>query len=119
MADEQHDREWFDVGTVAAFLGVTKRAWHASWKRHVPPAALRPGGRGKPTLVHGPSLVKALLERAVAAERERHGDDALLVGADSPSLDRLRRARAQLAELDLAERRKVLLNVVAMERGLN
>jgi hypothetical protein len=41
------------------------------------------------------------------------GDDPLLSGADSPSLETYRKARAALAELDLAERRGRLVDVDA------
>ena len=40
-----------------------------------------------------------------------NGDDPLLAGGDSPNLERYRAAKAQLAEMDAAERQGQLVNV--------
>lgn len=46
-------------------------------------------------------------------------DDPLLGSGDSPGLERYRMAKAQLAEMDLAEREKVTLSADAVHDGLN
>lgn len=45
-------------------------------------------------------------------------DDPLLSGADSPALERYRQARADLAEIEVAQRRRVLLVADDMQHGL-
>ncbi len=45
-------------------------------------------------------------------------DDPLLAGSSSPALDRYRNARAELAELELAERKGSTLNAEASELEL-
>jgi len=41
--------------------------------------------------------------------RAAAGDDPLMVGSDSPGLERYRQARAEIAEFDAAERRGIML----------
>ncbi len=60
-----------------------------------------------------------LAEHAAAlAMARREEGDALLVGPSSPAMERYRLARAQLAELELQERRGSLLSRAGAHRGM-
>lgn len=56
--------------------------------------------------------------RAGPAPADPNSDDPLLNAGDSVGLERYRMAKAQLAELDLAEREKVMLSAEAVHDGL-
>lgn len=75
----------------------------------------------KPT-ISLPAMAKALHD-LLAAHGSRllagGGDDALMqAGGDSPSLERWRASRADLAELDLAERQGELVKIADLEPQL-
>ena len=57
-------------------------------------------------------------KRAGPAPVDPNSDDPLLNSGDSIGLERYRMAKAQLAEMDLAEREKVMLNAEAVHDGL-
>ena len=66
-----------------------------------------------------PHAVKAIVDALLEAEREKFADaggDPLLAGGDSPGLERYRLAKAELAELDVAERQKQVVNVKDVEQ---
>lgn len=120
-AERSPDESWFPLAVVCRMLRVSRQNFHGSWKRHVPPAAMRSGGKGRETLIDTRAFIDSLMQFSAEREREKFGDDALLVGGgdgSSPSLQRLRIARAKLAELDLAERRGELVHVQTMQQGV-
>lgn len=112
-------RGWFTVEQVSEFLDISRQSFHGHYRKHVPESAMRCDGKGRPTWVHGRTLHDALVAVAREQERERFGDDGLLIGEGSPSLERLRAARAKMVELDLRERQGQLLDVQAMNKALN
>lgn len=57
-------------------------------------------------------------KRSGPAPTSPNSDDPLLNAGDSVGLERYRMAKAQLAELDLAEREKVMLSADAVHDGL-
>jgi DNA-binding XRE family transcriptional regulator len=54
---------------------------------------------------------RELVKWALARERANATDDPLLTGGDSPNLERYRKAKAELAEMDAAERRGQIVSV--------
>jgi hypothetical protein len=104
MANE--NRGWLRVGQCAEAMGVSPQAFEKSYRGLLPADATK--GKGTATRIHFRSLIDALIAREVSKVREAlgAGDDALVYGGgDSPNLERLRAAKAKLAEMDLEERK--------------
>lgn len=99
---------------LAAMFGVNAQQFDRKYRPHIPDRHIVAAGTGRRALFH-PQAVRAICDSLVAEERGRlqmANDDALLLGGDeenSPALERLRLAKAQIAELELAEKRGHLI----------
>lgn len=97
---------------VAAFFGVSPDT-AKQWKRRG-----MPGGKGRYPLRE---IARWLRESGPWKPHARPTVDAdpMLAGPESPALERYREARAKLAELDLAERTKTLVDMAEMHEWLS
>ena len=109
---------WFSRRDAAVLVGVSVDVLD----KRIRPALSGDAERraGKRLELHLPSVVAAMVEEAEGASRPRTEEEMLLSGegGDSPSLERLRRAKAELAELDLAERKKSVITRSAVLEAL-
>jgi hypothetical protein len=91
---------WVSRAAVAEMFDVTTAHVDKNLRRFIPPDKVKSiGGR---TYLHG----RSLLEGWAAAQR---ADDVLLSGDDSPSMERWRSARADLAEMERDAQRRNLI----------
>lgn len=97
---------WFSRRDAAVLVGVSTDVLDKRLRPELPQDAERRIGRL--VELHLPSLVAVMVAAAESEARPKTEDELLLSGegGDSPSLERLRRAKAELAEIDLAERKK-------------
>lgn len=95
---------WFSRQDCARFVGMKPDNLDKQYRGLLPDDAVEK--RGNVIFYHTPTLLELVIEKR--GGQSRLDDDALLSGegGDSPSLERLRRAKAEIAELDLAERKK-------------
>ncbi len=110
MSNSASDRGWFSTGVMCEILGVGRSALSETWTRTAPPSAIR-RNPGRPTLYHAAEIIRHRIDRTATEAAERAGADPDMAGADSPALEQYRAAKARLAELDLAQRRRELLPV--------
>lgn len=95
---------WTTVADAARWLDITVQAVHQSY---IPMLAADDIDRAsKPMRLRTAALI------ALAADRQTTGQhlDAALLAGDSPALERYRLARAQIAELELAQRKNDLID---------
>jgi hypothetical protein len=105
---------------MAALWGVTPNHFDRQYRVHIPTALTRtkPGSRLKQ---FESAAVRAIHDALLAQEQERlrlNDDEALLLegGGNDPAMHRLRLAKAQLAELDLQQRRNQVIEIDVAER---
>lgn len=118
-----HAEEWATQGRLAVLLGVSSQHFRAEYRGLVPGEAVRSRGPGKAVEIHGPTLFAAIQAKAAAVALKAvqpapDADPLLSPGSDSPQLERYRAAKADLAELDLAQRKGALVDVVLMNQQL-
>lgn len=121
---------WWSTADVLDILGgISDAAWRKSWRpllREDDPSEVRIGGGKRLSWYRVRALIEAYRERAVreavaAALAGRGGDlaDELLAGGgDSPALERLRLAQAQLKEHELARLRDEYIHRDELYEGL-
>ena len=111
-------RGWFTRSEMAGFFDVSEQQFDQLYRRQVPPGAERTINR-RPYF-HARSLHNALLESERGKAPQTAGPDAdpLLAGGDSPNLERYRGAKADLAEMDLQERRGTHANLEELDGAL-
>lgn len=118
MATKEDD--WFSLKQCAAAFGVTLQAFHKTYRPLIPADAIR--GKGERGVkVRCRALIDAWVNHNLDKQRAVSGsdEDALVyAGSDSPNLERLRSAKAQLAEMDLEERRKTHANLKELHSSL-
>lgn len=111
--DERRPESWVKKATLAAMFDISDRSVERFLSKVIPADAVR--GEGKGLEYHGKSIIVAWAIRHYAgtAPSVHAGNlaDEMLVEGDSPALERYRNARAALSELDLAERRGVVVHV--------
>lgn len=100
------------IADLAEAMGVTRPTIY-EWQR----------APGFPAAVDGVFHVRHVCEWRCGRENGRtkpkqSEEDAMLADADSPGLERYRLAKAQLAEMDLAEREKTLLPADTVREGV-
>lgn len=98
---------------MASLLDVRVQQFDKKYRPLIPHAYIAKSGTGKEVLFKR-QAVRAILDALVFEEKERAklaNDDALLLDGNdkSPSIERLRLAKAKLAELELAEKRGQLI----------
>jgi hypothetical protein len=100
---------WATVADAARFFGWSTQNLRSVYLPQLEPEDVR---HCRPALVRVGALVDIVVERRLS-ERSRSTapGDPLLSGGDSPGLERYRLAKAQHAELDLAERRGQVIDV--------
>lgn len=106
---------------LASLWGVNAQQFDRKYRQYIPDRLVVAEGTGRRALFR-PESVRAIHDGLIAEEREKaqlHNDDALLVGgSDSPAMERLRLAKAQLAELDLARKQGDLIPADTVSQGL-
>jgi phage terminase Nu1 subunit (DNA packaging protein) len=94
------------------------------YRPHIPDNLIaHGGGQGNQVFFH-PKAMRAIIDGLIEAEREKArliGDDGLLIGGDSadPTMQRLRLAKAQLAEHELASKRAQVVPIDSAMRALS
>lgn len=114
---------WLTRRDAAALLGVSVRTV-ADLKHELKKGATR--GKGATLRLHAPAVVEIWvakqIEQAVAQLKPVGGDDGdpLMVGTakDSPGLERYRLGKAQMVEMDLDERRAVMVRRDALMNAI-
>lgn len=94
------DRFWMSRSEICKLIGMGQEFFRTV----IQPAlsgehARQTSGRGRPWRFFAPACVQILLRRSSPSEEQ-----AIWAGAPSPELERLRRAKADLAELEYAQR---------------
>lgn len=111
---------WLTRGHSALLLGVSARHFDEAIRPRLAPEAVR--GDGKGLRFSAPEVVATWLrirdERRAPTSSPDMDDALLAAGGDSPNLERLRAARASMAELDLDERRKAVVPLEKLEPAL-
>lgn len=114
------DRGWLSVAECRRAMAVSHEAWNKTYRPLVPVNAIR--GAGPNTRIRLRNLIDALIQRELARQREAMGqgdDDPMLYqGGESPNLERLRAAKAKLAEMDLEERRGTHADLAELHQSL-
>ena len=110
--------EWFSRAEMARIFGCTTSNFQQRIKPIVPTASIheKHGKGGKVTRVwyHG----RGVIEAWSANEAMKSGSDDPMVVDTSPELERFRKARASLAELDLEARQGDLMSRTDVHEGL-
>ena len=114
MSSATHDEYWLSVTDLSKAFGMSPQGFRASVLPHIPDDARRQGPRGLE--IFGRAAIETWGDRRAQRKRletacEVAGGDAMLAAGLSPALERYREARAGLAEVELAERRGVTVNV--------
>lgn len=101
---------WFSTALAARAFGVDVRAFTRNYAPLAEQSDVRRVSDNR-LEYYVRSLIDALVRREVAAAAAVAGgpDAELLGGGDSPNLERLRLAKAQIAEIELQERRKDII----------
>src|SRR4051812_1414519 len=96
---------WFDRAEMAAIMDVTASTFDKTYRILLPASAVKTV-EGRP-FFRARALIDALIERAKPTPDPVAAGDPLLSGSgeDSPALERYRSARADLANMDVRERR--------------
>jgi hypothetical protein len=93
---------WVSTEAAAATIGASPSHFRASIAPLLPPDAIQRKGKIR---YFTPAVVKAWAARNTVAKKPIGGEDEdLWADFDSPNLERLRAAKADQAELDIAER---------------
>lgn len=113
----QHGRRdvWLNRADMARLFRCTAATFDANERQLAEDADVRRDGRK--TLFNA----SAIVERAIESARLESIDSEeaeLLTGPNTPALERLRAAKAHLAELDLAKRRGELVEIAELRGGL-
>lgn len=98
---------WFTKTEMAAMFGISERYFDREIRPLAPRDALRREGRCMMFLA--PKVLQAWRDSAVADALTDCAKDGIMAGPSTPALEDLRRARAEIAKLDLDERRRNLL----------
>lgn len=98
---------WFTKAEMAAMFGISERYFDREIRPLAPRDALRREGRCMMFLAF--KILHVWRDNAIADALTDCTKDGIMVGASTPALEDLRRARAELAKLDLEERRHSLL----------
>ena len=115
--DKRHiSRYWAPLSQAADTFAMTADGFRRQIRPLLSEQDVRTAGqgRGRKTYVYLRGAVQAFADKEAQRQvRAVAGPDAeLLVGGDSPALERYRLAKAQLTEIDLDQRRR---NVITME----
>lgn len=103
--------QWLTVEQCKALLGCEQRHFLQYWRQKLPEDALRRDGRR--VYYHGATLLKIYAIDYHEKQRSRmpvNAEEAALQGDDTPALERLRAAMADIKELDLARMRGEMLD---------
>jgi hypothetical protein len=104
-------RAWFTLAQMHAAFGVTPQGFASSVRPLLTPEDVKNAGERGAVRIRCRAAIDAWTARKVeqAVEAARKGNDPLLVGVDSPELERYRAARADLAEMERDERNGSLI----------
>lgn len=114
--DKEPGKGWFDKAVTAEIFGCEER-YVDGHHRKIAPDAVKTVGRK--VYLHLPTVIKAHVadKLAKADKSSTQVEDPLLVGSDSPQLERYRAAKAGLAELDLEQRKKTHVDAHELHDG--
>lgn len=112
-----NDWLWFTRDQAAELCGFSTRQFDDTARAKAVGAER---GKAKTLRFHGPKIVAgAVAYRLEQGRISVDGDgDPLMTGSDSPNLERYRLGKAQMIELDLAERQKILVRADVLDRAL-
>lgn len=110
------DRMWFTRADAAALCGIGARHFDEKIRPRLPADAFK-GDRAS-LRFSGPAIVQTMIAYRTKPQIDDESDP-LLVGSGSPALERYRTARANLAELDLAERDSAIIHLPILARALS
>ena len=101
---------WFSLNQMHAAFDITPEGFRKSVRPLIPEADVKSSERGA-VRIRCRAAIDAWTARKVeqATEALRKGNDPLLSGGDSPELERYRKARADLAEMERDERNGSLI----------
>ena len=113
------DFGWFTENQLAVLFGWSSAsAFRKTWRARLPESAVKVDDDGRTNLYWAAKLHELIVEARISQEIERAGGDPDLIGGDSPALERLRAAKAKLAELDLGQRESELVERAAVREML-
>lgn len=115
--DAKDRGSWLTIKEAAGVFGVTPQGFRSSFLQMIKPEYIQPGAKRKPLRVYGPAVVDAYLDRELTKRIDRN-DGLVVEGGDSPNLERCRLAKAQLLELELQQKKGVLLPREKVRSGL-
>jgi len=117
----RRDNGWFGRTQAAAFLGVGADYFDKNVRPFLDRADTRKNSQGR-VQVYGRGVVEVVLRRRLEQQAKSIGvssDDAdLFVGPDGPHVERWQKARADKLEIEVAEKRSILVPRDAMRSGL-
>lgn len=108
----EHKTGWFTRTQCAEFVGISPDNLDKQFRKMLPVDAV--GKCGNQVTYHGPTLLALVVEKRAAALAEDEMDGEL-----TPAKERYQAAKADLAELDLATRRKEVLPRTAVVECLS
>jgi hypothetical protein len=108
--DRRREEGWLTLDDMARVFDVTPRGFASIIRPLIPADCIRPEGRRVMVYARGAIDAYAAKKQAeVAAAAGADVDPTLFTGTDSPALERLRLANAELKELELSQRRRDLI----------
>jgi hypothetical protein len=114
MAQGQQET-WLNKKESAYLCDLSPQQFDKSIRLLIPPEAIR---KTEHAFEFDAKALGAALVKYRTPEAQAVGDDPLLSGSDSPNLERYRRIKGDLAELELEERRRTHVDVGLLEAAL-
>jgi hypothetical protein len=107
--------EWFDLADSCRAFGMTAQGFAKSVRPLIPGEDVRNGGK-RGVMIRLRGAIDAYTKDR--AEKLATKTDALLASGDSEALEEYRRARAELAKLDLSERQRELVPLAEVKKWI-
>lgn len=105
--------EWFTLSQMALAFDMTPAGFHKTVRPLIPEADVKGEGERGMVRIRCRGAIDAYAAKKVAQVEKK--PDPLLSGTDSPELERYRKFRADLAELELGERNGSLIPKAKLE----
>ena len=109
---KRRDEGWFDANTLSRIWDVTTNYFRDNVLKLAKADGVKQGKDRRTKLYYARDLLDAWARQQYGGKSLVKGEtDPLLAGGTSPALEDYRRQKAELAKLDLAERRGELVNL--------
>jgi hypothetical protein len=105
-SQERAARCWFSLATMADIFAMTKQGFHTNIRPLIAPADINTENREVKIRARG--AIDALLAKRLSQAAAKAADP-LLAGGDSEALERYRRLRGDLVELEIHRQRGMLI----------